>query len=78
MLIKGRKACDIYPGKPGELGEAITYLRDYLQELTGVPADWERNRVFIFKKRDQGNYKPVNPHSVPTKTVNQSIKQVIC
>lgn len=48
MLIKGRKTCDIYPGKPGELGEAITYVRDYLQELTGVPADWERNKSIYF------------------------------
>lgn len=78
MLIKGRKACDIYPGKPGELGEAITYVRDYLQELTVSQRTGKGTRVFIFKKKDQGNYKPVNPHSVPRKTVNQSITQVIC
>lgn len=48
MLIKGRKACDIYPGKPGELGEAITYGGDYLQELTRIPADWERSKSSYF------------------------------
>lgn len=48
MLIKGRKTCDIYPGKPGELREAITYVPDYLQELSHVPEGWERNRSIYF------------------------------
>jgi len=78
MLIKGRKAGDIYPGKPGELGEEITYVQIIFKSSRVSQQTGKGISVFIFKKRDQGNCKPVNPQSVPTKTVNQSIKQVIC